>query len=101
VTDARPDWTDRAADVVEQAVVLVRDRTVLPAQRAAKAVVYGLLAAFFATTAAVLLGILLFRVLTIPLPVWAAWMVLGGIFVVAGVFCWSRRAIREEEALRV
>lgn len=101
MSDGSGDWTDRAADMVEQTVVLVRDRTVVPAQRGAKAVVYGLLAAFFGVTALMLLGILAFRLLTIPLPVWAAWLVLGGIFVLVGVFCWTRRAAPEEEAARV
>ena len=95
------DWTTQAADAVEKAVVLVRDRTVVPAQRAAKAIVYGFLTAFFALTAAMLLAILLFRVLTIPLPVWAAWLVLGGIFLIAGGFCWTRRVPSDQEAASV
>ena len=85
------DWTTQAADAVEQAVVAVRDRTVLPAQRAARVVVYGLLTMFFGFTAFLLLALLGFRVLNIVLPVWASWLVLGGIFVIIGGFCWMRR----------
>lgn len=86
------DWTTQAADAVEQAVVAVRDRTVVPAQRAARVVVYGLLTAFFGFIAFLLVAVLGFRVLNIVLPVWASWLVLGGIFVAAGAFCWTRRA---------
>ncbi len=100
MSDSTKDWTNRATEIVEQTVVLVRDRTVVPAQRGAKAFVYGLLAAFFGVTAFILLAILGFRVLTIPLPVWAAWLLLGAIFVIAGLFCWNRRAAREEQVAR-
>lgn len=82
------DWTAQAADRIEQVVATVRDRTVVPARSASRAIVFGLLAAFFVITAAVLLTILLFRLLCLALPIWAAWLVLGGIFVAGGAFCW-------------
>ena len=90
------DWTTQAADAVEKAVVAVRDRTVVPAQRGAKAIVYGLLTAFFVFTAFLLVAVLVFRILNIFLPVWASWLVLGGIFVVAGAFCWTRRTAADK-----
>jgi hypothetical protein len=85
------DWTTQAADTIEKTVVAIRDRTVEPATRAANYVVYGVFAACCAFVAVLLLAIVLFRVLTYGVPVWAAWMILGGIFVVGGVFCWTRR----------
>jgi hypothetical protein len=91
------DWTTQAADAVEKAVVLVRDKTVVPAQQGAKVVVYGFLTAFFALTGFLLVTILGFRVLVIAVPVWAAWLILGGIFLLAGAFCWSRRSKKEVE----
>ena len=93
------DWTTQAADAVEKAVVLVRDKTVLPAQQGAKVVVYGFLTAFFALTAFMLVTILLFRVLVIAVPVWAAWLIIGGIFLLGGWFCWSRRTTKEAESV--
>ena len=91
------DWTEQAADAVEKAVVLVRDKTVVPAQQGTKVVVYGFLTAFFALTAFMLVTILLFRVLVIAVPVWAAWLIIGGIFLLAGAFCWSRRPTKEAQ----
>jgi hypothetical protein len=91
------DWTTQAADAVEKAVVLVRDKTVVPAQQGAKFVVYGFLTAFFGLTAFALVSILLFRILTILVPVWAAWLILGGIFLIAGGFCWRLRAQKDPE----
>ena len=89
------DWTTQAADAVEKAVVLVRDKTVVPAQQGARVVVYGFLTAFFVFTAFMLVTILGFRLLAIALPVWAAWLIIGGIFLLAGAFCWSRRSKKE------
>lgn len=95
------DWTTQAADTIEKGITLVRDKTVVPAQRGARAVVAGFFAAFFALTAFVLAMILVFRVLNIGLPVWASWMVLGGIFVILGAFCWSRRPPSNRGTTRV
>ena len=87
------DWTTEAADQIERAVATVRDRTVVPAQAATKAVVFGLLAAFFAIPALVLLTLGLFRLADAYLPgeVWSAWLLLGGIFLAGGAFIWSKR----------
>jgi hypothetical protein len=86
------EWTSQAADTIEKTVVAIRDRTVEPATKAANFVVYGVFAACCALTALLLLTIVTFRALTYAMPVWAAWMLLGGIFVVGGLFCWTRRS---------
>ncbi len=90
-----PDWTTQAADAIEHAVGAVREKTVVPAQRATKAVVFGLLAGFFGLTAFTLLVIGAFRGLVVLTgDVWIAYLVVGGIFVLAGTFCWSFRTKR-------
>jgi hypothetical protein len=87
------DWTTEATDLVERTVGMVRDRTVEPARALTKAIVYGLVAAFVAIPAVILLTIGAFRGLVLLEQgyVWAAWVTLGGIFVVAGAFCWTKR----------
>jgi putative superfamily III holin-X len=89
------DWTTQAADAIETAVAAVRDKTVVPARKATKAVVFGLLATFFVLTALVMLVVGVFRVLVVLTgEVWASYLILGGIFVIGGTFCWSMRAPR-------
>lgn len=90
---AESDWTEQVADAIDTAVSTVRDKTVVPARKAVRVVVAGLLAGVLAGVAAVLLAISAFRALSVYLPedVWAAYLVVGGIFTVAGLFCWSRR----------
>jgi hypothetical protein len=34
----------------------------------------------------------------IAVPVWAAWLIIGGIFLLAGGFCWSRRTTKEAQS---
>jgi hypothetical protein len=87
------DWTTEATDLVERTVAMVRDRTVAPAHTATRAVVYGLLAALVAIPAVVLLILGAFRALVLIEQgyTWAAWVTLGGIFVIAGAFLWTKR----------
>ena len=87
------DWTTEATDVIERTVAMVRDKTVEPARAATRAVVYGLLAALVAIPAVVLLTLGAFRGLVLLEQgyTWAAWVTLGGIFVIAGAFCWTKR----------
>jgi hypothetical protein len=87
------DWTTDAADFIERSVAALRDRTVEPAHTAIRAVVFGLLAALIAIPALILAFVGVFRVIVIIEQgyVWAAWLTLGGIFVIAGAFFWSRR----------
>lgn len=86
------DWTTQAADAIERAVTVVRDKTVVPAQNATRAVVFGLLAAFFVGTALTVLTIGVFRGLVILTgEAWIAYLICGGILVIGGAFCWRLR----------
>ena len=86
------DWPAQAADTIEKVVGTVRDKTVVPAQRATRVVVYGLLTLFFLLVAVTLLVIGAFRGLVVLTDrVWLAYVICGGILVLAGAFCWSKR----------
>jgi hypothetical protein len=87
------DWTTDAADAIERTVALVRERTVEPVQTITKGVIYALLAALIAVPAIVMLLAGAFRglVLLEQGEVWAAWLTMGGIFVILGAFCWTKR----------
>ncbi|HKF91572.1 MAG TPA: hypothetical protein VKC52_08885 [Acidimicrobiia bacterium] len=87
------DWTTDAVDNIERVVSTVRDKTVTPAQNVTRAIVFGLLTAFFVLTALTIVSVGLFRLLDVYLPagVWAAYLIFGGIFLAAGTFCWARR----------
>jgi hypothetical protein len=87
------DWTTDAANAIDRAVTLAREKTVVPARAGAKAVTYGLLAALLVIPALVLLIAGMFRALTelYQGEVWASWLTLGGIFVVVGGFLWAKR----------
>jgi hypothetical protein len=93
------DWAAQAADTIERAVTTVRDRTTGPALSAARAVVYGTFAALVGVAALALATIAAFRLIDNYLPdavfgeehTWAAYLILGLVFVSAGAILWVRR----------
>jgi hypothetical protein len=61
--------------------------------------VYGLLVGFFLAVALLLLMIAIFRALVVITgEVWASYLILGGIFVIGGAFCWSLRTRSPKES---
>ncbi|HEX2064936.1 MAG TPA: hypothetical protein VHE80_11005 [Acidimicrobiales bacterium] len=81
------DWTVQAADSVERVVGAVRDKTAVPLTTVARAVVYGLVAAVMGVAALTLVAIGLVRAVNayVPEDVWAAHLIVGGIFTLAGL----------------
>jgi hypothetical protein len=98
------DWPAQAADTIERVVGTVRDKTTGPAITVARGVVYGLFALLVGTAVAVMVAISAVRALDVYLPdavvgeqhTWAAHLVVGAIFSVAGMFLWSRRSADDE-----
>jgi hypothetical protein len=93
------DWAAQAADTIERAVGNVRDRTTGPAITVARAVVYGTFAVLVGLTALVLATIGTVRLIDNYLPsaafgeehIWATYLIIGLVFVIAGVVLWARR----------
>lgn len=97
------DWAAQAADTIENVVESVRDKTTGPALTAIRAVVYGTFAGIVGLAVLVVFIILAVRVLDIALPdsvfgkdhVWVVYLILGGIFSLAGAVSWHRRRAPE------
>ena len=88
------DLPTRGADWVDTVVELLRDRTVRPLTLATRAVVFGIIVFAAAVVTIVLLSITLIRLLTVYAfdgRVWLSDLVVGVVFVVAGIAAWSRR----------
>lgn len=91
-------WPVQAADAIERLVDSVRDKTTGPILTIARAIVFGLFAAFAGIAALVLLAAALVRVVDVYLPsavfgeqhTWAAHGLVGLIFVLIGAFCWTK-----------
>jgi uncharacterized membrane protein len=101
---AGDDWAAQIADSIEGLVGNVRDKTTGPLLTIAKAVVYGTFGAVVAVAVLILAIIALVRFIDAYLPsavfgdqhTWAAYLLLGLIFSIVGVFLWSRRRAREQ-----
>ncbi|HKY68028.1 MAG TPA: phage holin family protein [Acidimicrobiales bacterium] len=99
------DWPAQAADTIERVVGNVRDKTTGPAITAARAVVYGLFAGIVGIAALVVLIVAAIRLVNSYLPdavfgeehMWATYTIVGGLLVIAGAVCWSRRTGPGEE----
>jgi hypothetical protein len=92
------EWPDQIADRVESVVGTVRDKTTKPITTAARATVYGLVAAIVGVVALFLLVLAIIRILDVYLPfqpmgrrVWIVDAAVAAIFLVGGAFLWRMR----------
>jgi hypothetical protein len=94
-----PNWAPELADTVERLVGTVRDRATKPAVRAARAIVFGLLAAMLAVVAITLLLLaatrglqaLLDLALDWSMAVYLSYFIVGGILCLVGLLLLARR----------
>ena len=100
---AGEDWASATADAIEKAVQSVRAKTADPLERIVRLVVYGLLAGIVGIAIAVLFAIGAVRGLVELIDlvwqreVWLAHLIVGGIFVLVGLFIWTRRTAKSEK----
>ncbi len=95
------DWTVQTADTIDRVVTTIRSKTSEPLVGLARWVVFGLLAAVVGSMALVLLAIGSVRALINYLPVgdnrvWVADLIVGGIFVFAGLLLFRKARPRGE-----
>ena len=86
-TTPRDDWAAQLTEKVGQLVGILRDHTVRPVQRLVRAVIFGALAFAVIVFVIVALVIGVIRLLNneaFDQRVWASYLLIGGIFVVAG-----------------
>lgn len=93
-----PDWTVQFADTIESVVGSVRDKTAVPLETVARALVYGILIAVMGAAALVLVTIAVVRVLSYVLQVWAAYGIVGTVFTLLGLLLWRKRRPRGDSS---
>jgi hypothetical protein len=95
------DLPTQGADLVDKLVALLRDKTVRPLTLVTRAVVFGIIVFAASMVTVTLLTITLIRILTVYAfngRVWLSDLVVGAVFVIAGVVAWSRRTDRSAGA---
>jgi Fe2+ transport system protein B len=90
---AGDDWADQVTDLLVDTVDKVRDRTVIPVQKAARGIVYGLVIVVLAIPIVVMLLVALVRLVDywVPGTVWWVYLLFGLIFSGAGLLTWKGR----------
>src|SRR6478609_6881041 len=94
-----PNWAPQVADTIERIVGQVRDRTTRPVILAARAIVFGLLAAILGLFALIILIVGLMRgfqaILEWPFShetaVWLSYVIVGGLFFLTGALMMAKR----------
>ena len=88
------DLPARGTDLVENLVSLLRDKTVRPLTLATRAIVFGIIIFAASVVTITLVSIASIRLLTVYAfdgRVWLSDLVVGAVFVVAGLVAWSQR----------
>ncbi len=97
VEEATAEWPAKAADAVDAAVGAIHDKALRPLFLAARAVVFGLVAAVVAAVVVSLGVVGLIRLLTVyafPGRVWASYALVGFVLCLGGALLWTRRGSR-------
>lgn len=89
------DFPARFADLLESVAVRARSLTVDRARRVVKVASLALPALTLGLVAVVFLFLTIHGALAIPLGHWGAFAVEGGVFALAGVLLWSKRATQD------
>lgn len=88
------DWPAKVAGVVEGLAETVRAKAVRPLEKAARAIVFGVIVAVMGIVLVILGSVAVIRVLNVYLfsgQEWASYTIVGGIFLFAGMFLSSRK----------
>ncbi|MBF6554650.1 MAG: hypothetical protein IVW52_00595 [Acidimicrobiales bacterium] len=94
-SSALGDLPTRGADLIDTLVALLRDKAVRPLTLATRAVVFGIIIFAASVVTVTLLSITLIRLLTVYVfngRVWLSDLVVGAVFVIAGIVAWSQRS---------
>jgi hypothetical protein len=89
-----PNWSDEVLDLLDKGIGVVRDNATTRARTVLLALVYGIVIGFAGLTALIIVIITLLRglqlLLSIPFSqttaVWTSYLILGGLFIVIGLF---------------
>jgi vacuolar-type H+-ATPase subunit I/STV1 len=93
MSSSEPDWVTSAVDTVERYVGMVRDNATSKVVTIMRGLVFGVVIVVMAMMALVLFVVMAVRLLNSYLPqrVWLSYFIIGGLFLLAGSWCWSRR----------
>jgi hypothetical protein len=91
---ALDDLPTKGADAVDTVVDFIQNKAVRPLTLATRAIVFGIIVLTASVVILTLLAITAVRVLTVYIPgnrVWVSDLIVGAVFVAAGIAAWTQR----------
>lgn len=91
------DLPAKGADAVDTVIDFIQNKAVRPLTLATRAIVFGIIVLTASIITLTLLSITMIRLLTVYIPgnrVWVSDLIVGVVFVAAGVAAWTRRIDR-------
>lgn len=85
------EWNKTVLDTLDTVVDTATNKIVRPAHRAARMSVYGIVAITLIFLVLFFLVIAVFRVTTLAVPVYGAYLIWGGIFLITGALLWIKK----------
>ncbi len=88
------DWPALVADRVEGIVAQAREKTDKTATTVRNAAVYGVILAILGVAALLVASVAFVRIVVIAIPghdAWIAHLIVGALFMIGGMFAWSKR----------
>ena len=86
-----PDWAQQGTNKVIDLVDQVRTKTSGPAIKVSRGVVYGMVAGVLALFMLPIIIVMLIHLAGSLVAIWIVYLVLGAIFVLAGMLLWRKR----------
>jgi hypothetical protein len=94
---ALDDLPAKGADAVDAVIDFIQNKAVRPLTLATRAIVFGIIVFTAAVVTMVLIAITAIRILTVYIPgnrVWVSDLIVGALFVGAGIAAWTQRIDR-------
>ena len=85
------EWNETVLNYVDKVVETASTKIVHPAHKLAKFFVYTILALALLVIVIIAFSISSFRVLNLAMPVWASYMLLGGVLILIGSILWAKK----------
>lgn len=85
------EWSKTLLEAIDSVAEISTEKVVRPAHKAARVSVYGIVVGILVTIVVLSLVIALFRITTLAVPVYGAYLIWGAVFLIIGTLLWAKK----------